>query len=113
MRVLRARLHQLAREQAEAEAAAARRSQVRTVDRSRAHPHLQLPREPDQPTTAPGTRPTTWTPSWTASWTRSSPPASDADEQARLEAAGGDQGERLLPRAGPAPSWVRQSARRR
>ena len=34
MRVLRARLHQLAREQAEAEASAARRSQVRTVDRS-------------------------------------------------------------------------------
>jgi peptide chain release factor 1 len=34
MRVLRARLHQLAREEAEAEASAARRSQVRTVDRS-------------------------------------------------------------------------------
>ena len=34
MRVLRARLHQAAREQAEAEASAARRSQVRTVDRS-------------------------------------------------------------------------------
>ena len=34
MRVLRARLHALAREQAEAEASAARRSQVRTVDRS-------------------------------------------------------------------------------
>jgi peptide chain release factor 2 len=34
MRVLRARLHQLARDQAEAEASAARRSQVRTVDRS-------------------------------------------------------------------------------
>ena len=34
LRVLRARLHQAAREQAEAEASAARRSQVRTVDRS-------------------------------------------------------------------------------
>ena len=34
MRVLRARLHQAAKEQAEAEASAARRSQVRTVDRS-------------------------------------------------------------------------------
>ncbi len=34
MRVLRARLHQLAREQADAAASAARRSQVRTVDRS-------------------------------------------------------------------------------
>jgi peptide chain release factor 1 len=34
LRVLRARLHQLARDQAEAEASAARRSQVRTVDRS-------------------------------------------------------------------------------
>ncbi|WP_411283799.1 peptide chain release factor 1 [Lapillicoccus sp.] len=34
MRVLRARLHQLARDQAEAAASAARRSQVRTVDRS-------------------------------------------------------------------------------
>ncbi|MDQ2781457.1 peptide chain release factor 1 [Lapillicoccus sp.] len=34
MRVLRSRLHQMAREQAEAEASAARRSQVRTVDRS-------------------------------------------------------------------------------
>ena len=34
MRVLRARLHQLAREEADAEASAARRSQVRTVDRS-------------------------------------------------------------------------------
>jgi peptide chain release factor 1 len=34
MRILRARLHALAQEQAEAEASAARRSQVRTVDRS-------------------------------------------------------------------------------
>ena len=34
MRILRARLHALAQEQADAEAAAARRSQVRTVDRS-------------------------------------------------------------------------------
>ena len=34
MRVLRARLHQAAKEQADAEASAARRSQVRTVDRS-------------------------------------------------------------------------------
>ena len=34
LRVLRARLHQAAKEQAEAEASAARRSQVRTVDRS-------------------------------------------------------------------------------
>ena len=34
LRVLRARLHQLAREEAEAEASAARKSQVRTVDRS-------------------------------------------------------------------------------
>jgi peptide chain release factor 1 len=34
MRILRARLHALAQEQAQAEAAAARRSQVRTVDRS-------------------------------------------------------------------------------
>ncbi len=34
LRVLRARLHQLAQEQADAEASAARRSQVRTVDRS-------------------------------------------------------------------------------
>ncbi|GAA1893196.1 peptide chain release factor 1 [Lapillicoccus jejuensis] len=34
MRVLRARLHQLAREEAEAKAGEARRSQVRTVDRS-------------------------------------------------------------------------------
>ncbi|GAB3591302.1 peptide chain release factor 1 [Angustibacter peucedani] len=34
MRILRARLHALQQEQAEAEAAAARRSQVRTVDRS-------------------------------------------------------------------------------
>jgi len=34
MRVLRARLHQLARDEAEAQASAARRSQVRTVDRS-------------------------------------------------------------------------------
>jgi len=34
MRVLRARLHQLAQDAADAEASAARRSQVRTVDRS-------------------------------------------------------------------------------
>ncbi|MGL5828664.1 MAG: peptide chain release factor 1, partial [Angustibacter sp.] len=34
MRILRARLHALAKEQAQADAAAARRSQVRTVDRS-------------------------------------------------------------------------------
>ncbi len=34
MRILRARLHALAKEQAQAEASAARRSQVRTVDRS-------------------------------------------------------------------------------
>jgi peptide chain release factor 1 len=34
MRVLRARLHQLAQDEADAEASAARRSQVRTVDRS-------------------------------------------------------------------------------
>jgi peptide chain release factor 1 len=34
LRVLRARLHAMAREQADAEASAARRSQVRTVDRS-------------------------------------------------------------------------------
>jgi peptide chain release factor 1 len=34
LRVLRARLHTMAREQAEAQASAARRSQVRTVDRS-------------------------------------------------------------------------------
>ena len=34
MRVLRARLHQLAKDEADAEASAARRSQVRTVDRS-------------------------------------------------------------------------------
>src|SRR6185312_8232356 len=34
LRILRARLHQAAKEQAEAEASAARRSQVRTVDRS-------------------------------------------------------------------------------
>ena len=34
MRVLRARLHQIAQDQADAEASAARRSQVRTVDRS-------------------------------------------------------------------------------
>src|SRR5699024_5089845 len=34
LRVLRARLHQLAVEEAEAQASAARRSQVRTVDRS-------------------------------------------------------------------------------
>ena len=34
LRILRARLHALAKEQADAEAAAARRSQVRTVDRS-------------------------------------------------------------------------------
>lgn len=34
MRVLRARLHQLAQEAADAEASAARRSQIRTVDRS-------------------------------------------------------------------------------
>lgn len=34
MRVLRARLHQLAVDEAEAEASAQRRSQVRTVDRS-------------------------------------------------------------------------------
>ena len=34
MRVLRARLHQLAKDEADAEATAARRSQVRTVDRS-------------------------------------------------------------------------------
>jgi peptide chain release factor 1 len=34
LRVMRARLHQLARDQADAEASAARRSQVRTVDRS-------------------------------------------------------------------------------
>jgi peptide chain release factor 1 len=34
LRVLRARLHQIAQEQADAEASAARRSQVRTVDRS-------------------------------------------------------------------------------
>ncbi len=34
LRVLRARLHQIAREEAEAQASAARRSQVRTVDRS-------------------------------------------------------------------------------
>ncbi|MCE1179959.1 MAG: peptide chain release factor 1 [Micrococcales bacterium] len=34
MRVLRARLHQIAQEEADAEASAARRSQVRTVDRS-------------------------------------------------------------------------------
>ncbi len=33
MRVLRARLHQLAQDAADAEASAARRSQVRTVDR--------------------------------------------------------------------------------
>ena len=34
LRVLRARLHQIARDEAEAQASAARRSQVRTVDRS-------------------------------------------------------------------------------
>ena len=34
MRVLRARLHQLAQDEADAVASAARRSQVRTVDRS-------------------------------------------------------------------------------
>ena len=34
MRVLRARLHQIAKDEADAEASAARRSQVRTVDRS-------------------------------------------------------------------------------
>ena len=34
MRVLRARLHQLAKDEADAEASAVRRSQVRTVDRS-------------------------------------------------------------------------------
>lgn len=34
MRVLRARLHAIAKEAADAEASAARRSQVRTVDRS-------------------------------------------------------------------------------
>ena len=34
LRVLRARLHQVAKDEAEAEASAARRSQVRTVDRS-------------------------------------------------------------------------------
>ena len=34
LRVLRARLHQIAQDEADAEASAARRSQVRTVDRS-------------------------------------------------------------------------------
>ena len=48
MRVLRARiLAQQQEEQAELDSAA-RKSQIRTMDRSRAHPHLQLPGEPDR-----------------------------------------------------------------
>ncbi len=46
LRILRARLLAHAQEAAAAAASAERRSQVRTVDRSRAGAHLQLPREP-------------------------------------------------------------------
>ena len=46
LRVLRARLLAQAEAEADAKASAERRSQVRTVDRSRAGPHLQLPGEP-------------------------------------------------------------------
>ena len=45
LRILRARLLADAQEKAEAAAAAERKSQVRTVDPLRAHPHLQLSRK--------------------------------------------------------------------
>ena len=48
LRILRARLLAAAQEAADAAASDARRSQVRTVDRSRADPHVQLPGEPDR-----------------------------------------------------------------
>ena len=68
MRVLRARLHQAAKEQAEAEASAARRSQVRTVDRSERIRTYNFPRT-GSATTGPGSRRTTSTRSSTETWT--------------------------------------------
>src|SRR5699024_7341146 len=70
LRVLRARLHQLAVEEAEAQASAARRSQVRTGDRSERIRTNNFPenRIADHRT---GSSPTTWTRCSTATWTRS------------------------------------------
>ncbi len=69
MRILRSRLLAAAQEEAEREAADARRSQVRTVDRSEKIRTYNFP-ENRISTTASASRRTTWTRSWTATSTR-------------------------------------------
>ncbi len=69
MRILRSRLLAAAQEEAEREAADARRSQVRTVDRSEKIRTYNFP-ENRISTTAWASSRTTWTRSWTASSTR-------------------------------------------
>ena len=75
MRILRARLVALAEEAKDAEAAAMRKSQVRTVDRPSGSGRTTSPRTASR-TIARATRRTTWTPCWPATWTRSCSPAS-------------------------------------
>ena len=69
MRVLRARLHQLAQEAADQAASAARRSQIRTVDRSE---RIRTYNYPENRITDHriGYKAYNLDPCWTASWTR-------------------------------------------
>ena len=89
MRVLRARLHQIAQEEADAGGVGGPRSRrsARSTARSASAPTTS--RRTGSPTTAPATRPTTSTPCWTATSTRS---CSRPSTPTRPPAGGGRRG---------------------